>query len=133
VAGVVISESVEVRPFVLIAEDDEDILELVAVLLEEQGYEIARASDGQEALGLISARRPDLAVLDVRMPKLDGFEVSRRIRESGDTRELPVILLTALVRDEDVELGFDAGATDYLKKPFSPDELVSRIETILGR
>jgi DNA-binding response OmpR family regulator len=124
---------VKPRPFVLVAEDDEDILELVAVLLEEQGYEIARAADGQEALGLIAARPPDLAVLDVRMPKVDGFEVSRRIRASGDTRDVPVILLTALAREDDVAVGFDAGATDYVTKPFSPDELVTRIETILGR
>jgi two-component system phosphate regulon response regulator PhoB len=125
--------SVEVKPFVLVAEDDEDILELVALLLEERGYEIARAGDGQEALGLISARPPDLAVLDVRMPKLDGFEVSRRIRANDDTQEVPVILLTALAREEDVAVGIDAGATDYVKKPFSPDELVTRIEAILGR
>jgi DNA-binding response OmpR family regulator len=123
----------ETRPFVLVAEDDEDILELVAGLLEERGYEIARAADGREALGLISARCPDLAVLDVRMPKVDGFEVSRRIRAGGDTRELPVILLSALAREQDVALGFDAGATDYIKKPFSPEELVARIESILGR
>jgi DNA-binding response OmpR family regulator len=123
----------ETRPFVLVAEDDEDILELVAGLLEERGYEIARAADGREALALISARCPDLAVLDVRMPKVDGFEVSRRIRAGGDTRELPVILLSALAREQDVALGFDAGATDYIKKPFSPEELVARIESILGR
>jgi DNA-binding response OmpR family regulator len=127
------SATVEVRPFVLVAEDDPDILELVAVLLEERGYEIARAADGQEALELISARPPDLAVLDVRMPRVDGFEVSRRIRGNGDTQEVPVILLSALARDQDVAVGFDAGATDYIKKPFSPDELVARIETILGR
>jgi DNA-binding response OmpR family regulator len=129
----VTSATVEARPYVVVAEDDEDILQLVAELLEEEGYEIARAADGEEALELISARRPDLALLDVRMPKVDGFEVSRRIRASADTREVPVILLTALAREQDVARGIEAGATDYVKKPFSPDELVSRIETILGR
>lgn len=127
------SATVEVRPFVVVAEDDEDILELVVELLEEEDYEIARATDGEEALGLISARRPDLAVLDVRMPKVDGFEVSRRLREDGETQEVPVILLSALAREQDVVRGFESGATDYVKKPFSPDDLVSRIETILGR
>lgn len=127
------SATVEVRPFVVVAEDDEDILELVVELLEEEGYEIARATDGEEALGLILARRPDLAVLDVRMPKVDGFEVSRRLREDGETQEVPVILLSALAREQDVVRGFESGATDYVKKPFSPDDLVSRIETILGR
>jgi DNA-binding response OmpR family regulator len=124
---------VEPRPLVLVADDDEDMLELVTLLLERRGYEIARAADGQEALGLVSSRRPDLAVLDVRMPKVDGFEVSRRIRESDDTREMPVILLTALAYDKDVARGFDTGATDYVKKPFSPRELVARIDTIMGR
>ena len=127
------SATLDVRPLILVAEDEEDILELVAVFLEEQGYEIARAADGQEALGLISARAPDLAVLDVRMPKVDGFEVSRQIRADGDTQAMPVILLTALAREEDVAVGIGAGATDYVKKPFSPDDLVTRIEAILGR
>jgi DNA-binding response OmpR family regulator len=117
---------------IVVAEDDTDILELVAGLLEEEGYEIVRAGDGEEALELISARRPDLAVLDVRMPKVDGFEVSRRIQASEETRDLPVILLTALAREQDVARGFDAGAVDYVKKPFSPHDLLERIRTILG-
>jgi DNA-binding response OmpR family regulator len=118
---------------VVVAEDDEDILELVAMRLEEDGYDIVRAADGQEALELIAARRPDLAVLDVRMPKVDGFEVSRQIHESEELRELPVILLSALARDQDVARGLEAGAIAYVKKPFSLDELVERIQTILGR
>ena len=124
---------VEAQPLIIVAEDDEDILDLITLLLERRGYEIARAADGQEALGLVSLRPPDLAVLDVRMPKVNGFEVSRRIREGDDTRDVPVILLTALAYERDVAQGFDMGATDYIKKPFSPQELVARVDTILGR
>ena len=118
---------------ILVAEDDEDILKLVAVALAGEGYEIDTAADGEEALGCLSTRRPDLAVLDLRMPRIDGFEVSRRIREGADTRDVPVILLTALVEGKDIARGFDAGATDYVKKPFSPSDLVARVKRILGR
>ena len=121
------------RPLVLVAEDDEDILELVAATLEGEGFDIARAADGREALERISAEAPDLAVLDVRMPGVDGYELSHRIRESPETQEMPVILLSALVDGSDVERGFEAGATDYVKKPFSPHDLIARIRAILER
>jgi len=121
------------RPLILIADDDPDILELVAFRLERAGYEIVRAADGEEALQLVSERLPDLAVLDVMMPKLTGYEVTRRIREDEATNGIPVILLTARVQEADVERGFEAGADDYLKKPFSPEELRARVQAILGR
>jgi DNA-binding response OmpR family regulator len=121
------------RPVVLIADDDPDILELVAYRLERAGYEIVRASDGEEALQLATERVPDLAVLDVMMPKLTGYEVTARIREHEATNRIPVILLTARVQEADVERGFEAGADDYLRKPFSPQELRARVQAILGR
>jgi DNA-binding response OmpR family regulator len=121
------------RPLILIADDDPDILELVAFRLERAGYEIVRAADGEEALQLVSERLPDLAVLDVMMPKLTGYEVTRCIREDEATNGIPVILLTARVQEADVERGFEAGADDYLKKPFSPEELRARVQAILGR
>jgi DNA-binding response OmpR family regulator len=121
------------QPVVLAADDDDDILELVAFRLGRSGYTVIRAHDGEEALALARAERPDLAVLDVMMPKLDGFELTRRLRADEATREIPIILLTARAQDADLEEGFAAGADDYLRKPFSPQELRTRVQAMLGR
>jgi DNA-binding response OmpR family regulator len=120
-------------PVVLVADDDEDILELVTFRLERSGYTVVQARDGEEAWNLAQAQPPDLAVLDVMMPKLDGFELTRRIRAKPETERVPIILLTARAQDADVQQGFDAGADDYLRKPFSPQELRARVQAILGR
>jgi DNA-binding response OmpR family regulator len=121
------------RPVVLAADDDEDILELVAFRLERSGYTVLQAHDGQQALELALAEKPDLAVLDVMMPKLDGFELTRRLRAEEATSRMPIILLTARAQDTDVDRGFESGADDYLRKPFSPQELSTRVQAILGR
>jgi DNA-binding response OmpR family regulator len=121
------------RPIVLAADDDEDILELIVFRLERSGYTVLQARDGAEALELARRSRPDLAVLDVMMPKIDGFELTRRLREDESTSKMPIILLTARTQEADVERGFVAGADDYLRKPFSPQELRSRVQAILGR
>jgi len=121
------------QPVVLAADDDEDILELVAFRLERSGYTVLRATDGEEALRLALEAKPDLAVLDVMMPKLDGYELTRRLRADDATSRMPIILLTARAQDADVQAGFDAGADDYLRKPFSPQELRARVQAILGR
>jgi DNA-binding response OmpR family regulator len=118
---------------VLVAEDDDDIRALVVYRLERSGYEVVEARDGEEALRLAAERQPDLAILDVMMPKLDGYEVTRRLRKDDATSRLPVILLTARTQDSDVSRGFDAGADDYIRKPFSPEELRARVQAILGR
>jgi len=94
---------------------------------------VLQAHDGEEAWELARDARPDLAVLDVLMPKLDGFELTRRIRADEATRRIPIILLTARAQDADVQQGFDAGADDYIRKPFSPQELRARVQAILGR
>jgi DNA-binding response OmpR family regulator len=107
---------------VLAADDDEDILELITFRLERSGYTVVQARDGEEAWNLAQAEPPDLAVLDVMMPKLDGFELTRRMRAKPETERVPIILQ-----------GFDAGADDYLRKPFSPQELRARVQAILGR
>lgn len=120
-------------PLILAADDDEDILELVAFRLERSGYGVVKAHDGEEALRLAREHLPALIVLDVMMPKLDGYEVTRALRADEATRRIPVILLTARVQDADVQRGFDAGADDYVRKPFSPQELRSRVQAILGR
>jgi DNA-binding response OmpR family regulator len=121
------------QPVVLAADDDPDILELVAFRLERSGYTVLQARDGEEALQMALESTPDLAVLDVMMPKLDGFELTRRLRAEEATSRMPIILLTARAQDADVQQGFDAGADDYIRKPFSPQELRSRVQAILGR
>jgi len=121
------------QPVILAADDDEDILALVAFRLERSGYTVLQARDGQEAFELARSEKPDLAVLDVMMPKLDGFELTRRLRAEEATSRMPIILLTARAQDTDVAQGFDAGADDYLRKPFSPQELRTRVQAILGR
>ena len=117
---------------VLVADDERDILDLVALGLERSGYHIFKATDGEEALRIVVERRPDLAVLDVTMPKLSGYDVTREIRSREETRAMRVILLTARAQEADITLGFDAGADDYMKKPFSPRELRDRVEALLG-
>ena len=121
------------RPVVLVADDDDDIRDLVAFRLDRAGYEVLRAGDGQEALDLAREHRPDLAVLDVMMPKLTGYDVTRELRADAATSRIPVILLTARVQEADVARGFEAGADDYVKKPFSPQELKARVQAVLGR
>ena len=121
------------RPLVLIADDDDDIRALVGFRLQRVGYDVVAAVDGAEALALALEHRPALALLDVSMPKLDGYEVTRRIRADETTRAMPVILLTARAQEADVARGFETGADDYVKKPFSPQELAARVQAILGR
>jgi two-component system, OmpR family, phosphate regulon response regulator PhoB len=121
------------RPVILVAEDDEDILELVVFDLEDEGYEVLTARDGEQAITLALERQPDLVLLDVAMPGLDGYEVTRRLRAADSTRATPVVLLTARAQVKDVILGFEAGANDYVTKPFRPDELRTRLHAALGR
>jgi DNA-binding response OmpR family regulator len=121
------------QPVVLAADDDDDILQLIVFRLERSGYTVLQARDGEEALALALEHRPDLAVLDVLMPKMDGFELARRLRAEPATSRMPIIMLTARVQDADVQEGFDAGADDYLRKPFSPQELRARVQAILAR
>jgi DNA-binding response OmpR family regulator len=121
------------RPLVLVADDDPDIRSLVTLRLERSGYEVVAAGDGEQALAAALERAPDLALLDVMMPKLDGYEVTERLRREEATRHLPVILLTARVQETDIARGVEAGADDYVKKPFSTSELRDRVQAVLGR
>ena len=120
-------------PLVLAADDDQLIRELIQFRLERSGYAVVTAVDGDEALRLARERLPDLCVLDVMMPGLNGYEVTRELRADEATSRIPVILLTARVQEADVSQGFEAGADDYLTKPFSPQELRARVQAILGR
>jgi DNA-binding response OmpR family regulator len=118
---------------ILLAEDEPDIRELVSYRLTRSGYEVLEAKDGEEAWLLAVEHLPDLCVLDVMMPRLNGYELTERLRADERTRRIPVIILTARVQEADITRGFAAGADDYLKKPFNPDELVARTRAVLGR
>ena len=118
---------------VLVADDDADIRDLVAFKLEQAGFEVIAVEDGQTALDQARSRQPTLAVLDVSMPGLSGIDVCRMLRSDPATAGMLIILLTARVQEQDVEGGFSAGADDYVTKPFSPRELVSRIQSLLSR
>lgn len=118
---------------VLVADDEADIRNVVTLRLRRSGYEVMAAADGDEALRLAAERPPAVAVLDVMMPRLDGYEVTRRLKDADATRDVAVILLTARAQEADVARGFEVGADDYLKKPFSPQELRARVQALIGR
>jgi DNA-binding response OmpR family regulator len=118
---------------ILIADDDEDIRDLVAFKLEAAGFDVTIVDNGLSALSAARDDPPDLVVLDVMMPGLSGIDVCRALRAEQSTAHLPIILLTARAQEGDVQVGFGAGADDYVVKPFSPRELVSRVEAVLAR
>jgi DNA-binding response OmpR family regulator len=120
------------RPLILVADDDEDILALLEVRLELAGYDVVTARNGAEALRKAQEQLPDLAVLDVMMPGLNGYEVTRELRRLEATSKLPVILLTALAQESDVARGLAAGADDYVKKPFDARDLRTRVQRLLA-
>lgn len=117
-------------PTILIAEDDADIRGVLRLYLESEGYAVAEAPDGDAALALAREKRPDLAILDVMMPRLNGFEVTRALRaDSG----IPILILSARSGDSDKILGLNLGADDYIAKPFNPLEVVARVQALLRR
>jgi two-component system alkaline phosphatase synthesis response regulator PhoP len=121
------------NPLVLVADDSRTILAMVSSRLERAGYEVVGVSNGDDALAVAEQRLPALVILDVEMPTLDGLEVTRRLRANEATREIPIVLLTGHTEADEVEAGQAAGATAYITKPFSPQELEARVEDILGR
>jgi two-component system, OmpR family, phosphate regulon response regulator PhoB len=118
---------------VLIVDDDPDILRLVSYNLTHAGYEVQTASTGRKALELVQKQPPDLIVLDLMLPELDGTEVCRTLRQQIPSRRIPILMLTAKAEEIDRVVGFELGADDYVSKPFSPRELVLRIKSILRR
>lgn len=118
---------------ILVADDDQDILDLVVFKLTQAGYDPVAVGDGVAALAAIEAEVPRLAILDVMMPGLSGMDVLRKVRANEETKDLDVILLTARARDSDVDSGFATGASDYVIKPFSPRELMHRVNAVLAR
>ena len=115
---------------VLVCDDERHIVRLIQVNLERQGYTVITAFDGKEGLEKVKSEKPDLCVLDVMMPYMDGFEVLKNIRREPETENLPVIMLTAKAQDKDVFEGYHYGADMYLTKPFNPIELVTFVKRI---
>lgn len=118
---------------ILVVDDEPEALKLFGYALHRQGYEIIVAQNGQEGLALIKSQKPDLVVLDIMMPGMDGYEVCRRIRSDPETRALPVIMLTAKTETSDKLSGFEAGADDYVSKPVALPELFARVKALLAR
>ena len=115
---------------ILVIDDEREIVKLVRAYLEQSGFKVVAASDGQEGLTVFRHEKPDLVVLDLNLPRIDGLDVCRTIRRESDT---PVIMLTARVEEQDRLIGLELGADDYIVKPFSPREVVARVRTVLRR
>ena len=120
-------------PRILIVEDDPDIAELVARYLDKAGFSTERVAGGRDALTAISTRSPDLLVLDLMLPQVDGLEICRAVRANEATAALPIIMLTARADESERIVGLEIGADDYIAKPFSPNELVARVRALFRR
>ena len=118
---------------ILIVEDDPDIIELLQYTLEREGYPVLVAQDGEKGLAEARRRKPGLILLDLMLPGLDGLGVCKALRADGATQSIPIVMLTAKGEESDVVVGLEFGADDYVRKPFSPRELVARIRTVLRR
>lgn len=120
------------RPKVLIAEDEETIVESLSFLMEKEGYEVSVATDGQMAIAMIVRDLPDMVLLDVMMPGCDGFDVVRAVRDNPQTRPIPIMMLTAKTREVDRRKGLELGVDDFVTKPFSTRDVVSRVKAMLA-
>ena len=121
------------KPLVLIVEDETALVTLLRYNLEKQGFRVEEATDGQEALLRLAEEKPDIVLLDWMLPHLSGIEVCRRLRRGPETRDIPIVILTARGEETDKVRGLDSGADDYVTKPFSPAELISRLRAVLRR
>lgn len=121
------------RPVVLIADNEPDILDLVRFELEREGYEVLRAANGEQALELAHEHLPDLVLVDVHMPKLDGYEVTRKIRADETLAPVPIMILSGSVLESDIAQSFAAGANRHMGKPFSPNALRTEVHALLNR
>ena len=121
------------RPVVMVVDDEEDILDLVKLVLEEAGFEVMPALTGHEALQMLYRRRPDLILLDVMMPDLDGMELLKILKIEESTATIPVAMLTAKIESKDKMAAMQEEAIDYICKPFTPQELVERVRTLVAR
>jgi DNA-binding response OmpR family regulator len=120
-------------PRILIAEDEPDIRDLVAFTLRFAGYEVVTANNGEEAVQTASREFPDLILLDVRMPRMTGYDACRAIKANPELKDIPVVFLSAKGQESEIQTGLDAGAEEYLLKPFAPDQLTDRVRAILAK
>ena len=118
---------------IMVVDDNPDIVIIVTTILEAKGYVVQSASSGQEALSLLKGQKPDLIILDIMMPQMDGLEVLTRLKADQSTASIPVILLTAKIQENDIIAGYKAGAEYYITKPFTPTQVLEGINLILGR
>lgn len=118
---------------ILIVEDDRDIVEMVEYNLKQEGYETSHAYDGEKGIKLADKEKPDLIILDLMLPAIDGFEVCKALKRQQSTASVPIIILSAKSRETDKVVGLELGADDYVTKPFSPRELIARIRAVLRR
>jgi DNA-binding response OmpR family regulator len=117
---------------ILVVDDEPHILKLVAFSLKSGGYEVLEATDGLSAISVVQAEQPDLVLMDVMMPTLDGYEACRRLKADPATADIPVIMLTAKTQSTEHKTGYDVGAADYINKPFTPKDLVAHVRELLG-
>ena len=117
---------------VLVVDDEAAVVKLVRFLLEKHGFEVYAAYDGQEAVEVAEKESPDLILMDIMMPKVDGNEAIRTLKSKELTKEIPVVVLSALGQEAEVATGLESGAIDYLVKPFNPKDLLGRIQKVLG-
>ena len=118
---------------ILVVDDEEDILELLRFNLSREGYQVSCAASGEEALSLVRSEIPGLIVLDLMLPGIDGLEVTRRLKNDPNTKNIPIVMLTAKGEEADIVTGLELGADDYITKPFSPRILVARVRAVLRR
>lgn len=118
---------------ILIAEDERDIRDLITFTLHFAGYEVSAASNGEEALNMARLETPDLILMDVRMPRMTGYEACEKMKADPRLKNVPVIFLSAKGQDTEIQTGMEAGAEEYLLKPFAPDQLTQRIQEVLQR
>lgn len=118
---------------ILIAEDERDIRDLVAFTLRFAGHEVFAAGNGEEAVDMASKVEPDLILMDVRMPRMTGYEACKVMKADPDLKDIPVVFLSAKGQESEIQQGLDAGAEEYLLKPFAPDQLTQRVKEILAK
>jgi len=120
-------------PKILIAEDEPDIRDLVAFTLRFAGYEVVAANNGEEAVHMAANEFPDLILMDVRMPRMTGYDACRVMKSSPELKDIPVVFLSAKGQETEIQTGLEAGAEEYLLKPFAPDQLTERVRAILSK
>jgi DNA-binding response OmpR family regulator len=117
---------------ILVVDDEPDIQKILKFRLEENHYEVITAPDGKSCLKKAVEEKPDLIILDILMPRLNGFEVSQRLKKDSKTKDIPIVMLTALAQEKDLSRGLEAGASCFITKPFNPVDLISEIEQAIG-